>query len=61
MIQAIVQVVVAIVGLAIVAVIVSKRADTANISNSFFKGTSGLVNAAVSPVVGGGAASGYAY
>lgn len=59
MVQSILQVVAAIVGLAIIAVIVSRRSDTANVANSFFKGTSGLISSAVSPVVGGGGAQGY--
>ncbi len=57
MLQSVVQVLVAIVGLAIVAVIVSRKADTANILNSGFGGLSKLTSAAVSPVVGG--AGGY--
>ncbi len=42
---------IAIVGLAGVAVVVSKRSDTAKVVNALLGGFSGAVKAAVSPVV----------
>jgi len=54
MMQGVVQVLMAIVGLAIVAVIVSRRSDTANLFKEGLGGTSRLIESAVSPVVGGG-------
>lgn len=42
---------IAIVGLAGVAVVVSKRSDTAKVVNALLGGFSGAVRAAVSPVV----------
>ncbi len=42
---------IAIVGLAGLAVVVSKRSDTAKVLNSLLSGFSGAVRAAVSPVV----------
>ncbi len=42
---------IAIVGLAGLAVVVSKRSDTAKVVNSLLSGFSGAVRAAVSPVV----------
>lgn len=54
MLQGIVQVLIAIVGLAIVAVIVSRRSDTASVLREGLGGGASLINAAVSPVVGGG-------
>lgn len=44
-------VLIAIVGLAALAVVVSKRSDTAKVVNSLLSGFSGAVRAAVSPVV----------
>lgn len=43
---------IAIVGLASIAVIVSKRSDTARVLNSLLGGFSSAVRAAVSPVTG---------
>ena len=42
----------AIVGLAIVAVLVSRNANTANIVGTSGQAVTGLINAAVSPVTG---------
>ena len=50
----IVTVLVAIVGVAIVAVLVSKQADTANVLTAGGKAFSGILGAAVSPVSGSG-------
>ena len=44
----------AIVGVAILAVLVSKRADTANVIKSAGNAFSGALATAVSPVTGGG-------
>jgi PRD1 phage membrane DNA delivery len=43
-----------IIGVAIVAVLVSKNANTAGVINSAFGGLSTAIGAAVSPVTGGG-------
>lgn len=48
------SVVVAVIGLAIVAVLVSNRANTANVIGASGKGLAGVIQAAVSPVTGGG-------
>lgn len=53
MLQSVVQVLVAVVGLAIVAVIVSRKSDTASLLREGFGGFAKITNAAVSPVVGG--------
>lgn len=45
---------VAITGVAMLALIVSKRADTANVIKSAGQAFSGALGVAVSPVVGGG-------
>lgn len=45
-------VLIAIVGLASLAVVVSKRSDTAAVLNSLLGGFSGAVKAAVSPITG---------
>lgn len=45
-------VIVAIVGLASLAVVVSKRSDTAKVLNSLLGGISSLIRSAVSPVTG---------
>jgi hypothetical protein len=45
-------VLIAIVGLASLAVIVSKKSDTAKVLTSLLGGFSGAVRAAVSPIVG---------
>lgn len=50
----IVSVVVAIIGVAIIAVLVSKRADTANVLTAGGKAFTSILGAAVSPVSGGG-------
>ena len=52
MVDKAVGVLMAIVFLAALGVIVSKRAQTAGVLTSFFKGFSGLVKVAVSPVTG---------
>ena len=46
-------IVVAIIGLAIVAVLVSQRANTAKVIGAAGSGLSGVISAAVSPVTGG--------
>jgi hypothetical protein len=43
---------IAIVGLAALAVVVSKRSDTAKVLNSLLSGFTGAVRGAVSPVTG---------
>ena len=48
-----VTVLTAIIGVAIVAVLVSKNAQTPQVLNSFWGGFSGAVQTAVSPVAGG--------
>lgn len=53
MIDRAIGVLIAIVGLASLAVIVSKRSDTAKVLDSLLGGFSGSVRAAVSPVTGG--------
>lgn len=45
-------VVAAIIGLAVLAVIVSSRANSANVIGAFFSGMSNLIGVAVSPVTG---------
>ncbi|HJY05896.1 MAG TPA: hypothetical protein VJ323_06240 [Bryobacteraceae bacterium] len=45
-------VLIAIVGVASLAVVVSKRSDTAKVLNSLLGGVSGLIRSAVSPVTG---------
>jgi len=49
----IVAVLTAIVGLAIVAVLVSNRANTAGVISSTFNGLGGAISAATGPVSGG--------
>ena len=46
------SIVVAILGLAIVAVLVSKRANTANVIQATGSSLGGLIGAAVSPITG---------
>lgn len=43
----------AIIGLAIVAVLVSKNAQTGTVISDFSKGFAGIIGAAVAPVTGG--------
>lgn len=50
----------AIIGVAIVATLVSKKAQTPEVIGSFWKGFSGAIGAAVSPVTGGGGGAGFA-
>jgi hypothetical protein len=52
--NSVVTIVVAIVGIAGLAVIVSKNADTANVLTAGGQATSGLLATALSPVTGGG-------
>lgn len=52
MIDKAIGVLIAIVGLASVAVVLSKRSDTARVLDSFLSGFSGTIRAAVSPVTG---------
>lgn len=51
--NAIVAVIVAIIGLATLAVILSKQANTASVIQASSQGLGTLINAAVSPVTGG--------
>lgn len=57
----IISVAIAIVGLAIVAVILSKQANTANVITASGKALGGAIGAAVSPITGGGGFSSGAY
>lgn len=50
MIDKSIGVLIAIVGLASLAVVVSKRSDTARVLDSLLGGFSGAINAAVSPI-----------
>lgn len=50
----IVSIAVAIIGLATLAVLVSRQADTGNVIRSAGQAFSGAIGAAVSPVTGGG-------
>lgn len=50
----IVTVLTAIIGVAILAVLVSKKAQTPEVITSFGKAFSGALNAATAPVTGGG-------
>lgn len=43
-----------LITLAVVAVLVSQKAQTAAVIDSITKGTSGVIGAAVSPITGGG-------
>ena len=52
--ESIVTIIVGITGLAILAVIVSNRSNTAGVLGAFFGGYSQAISAAVSPVTGGG-------
>lgn len=54
----VVAILTAIIGVAIVAVIVSKRSDTTNVVSSAFSAFSGLVSTAVSPITGSVGAGG---
>ena len=53
-VAAVVTVITAIIGIAIVAVLVSKNAQTAGVLQAGGSALSGIINAAVSPVSGGG-------
>jgi hypothetical protein len=53
-----VKILTAIVGVAIVAVLVSKQADTANVLGSAGKSFAGIIGAAVAPVTGGSMGTG---
>lgn len=53
--EAIVSVLVAVVGVAIIAVLVSKNANTAGVVSSAGGAFSSILKAATSPVTGGGA------
>jgi len=53
MIDRSIGVLIAIVGLASLAVVVSKKSDTARVATSFLSGLSTLIRSAVSPVTGG--------
>lgn len=50
---------VAIIGLATVAVILSTRSNTANVTSAAFGGLANAINAAVSPITGGGGFGAY--
>lgn len=54
LIQSIVTVLTAIIGVAIIAVLVSQKANTSNVITSAGNAFTGALNAAVSPVTGGG-------
>lgn len=54
---AIVSILTGIVGVAIVAVLVSKKSATSDVLKSFFSGYATIIQAAVSPVTGGGGGS----
>lgn len=49
-----VAIVTAVIGIAILAVLVSKQADTANVLGAAGSALSGIIKTAVSPVTGGG-------
>lgn len=49
-VEAIVSILVAVVGLATLAIILSKKADTANVLTAGFGGFGNLIRAAVAPV-----------
>jgi hypothetical protein len=49
----VVTILTAIIGVAILSVIVSKKAQTPQVIDSFFKGFSGALSAATGPVTGG--------
>jgi hypothetical protein len=53
--NSVVTIVVAIVGIAGLAVIVSKQSDTANVLQTGGQAVSGLLGTALSPITGGGA------
>lgn len=57
LITAVVSILTAVVGLAIIATLVSKNANTSNVLNSFFSGYGGLISAAEAPVTSGGVGS----
>lgn len=52
--SALVSVIMAIIGVAIIAVLVSKSAQTANVVSAGGTALSGVLGAALSPVTGGG-------
>lgn len=52
--EGLVTVALAIVGLGVVATLVSKNADTANVFTAGFKGLGGAISSAEGPVMGGG-------
>lgn len=54
----VVTVLVAVIGLATIAAIVSRRADTANIVDRALSGTSNLIGSALSPITGGSVGQG---
>jgi PRD1 phage membrane DNA delivery len=49
----------AVIGIAIIAVLVSKSSNTANVLSAAGKSFSGIVSAAVSPVTGGSGSFGF--
>ena len=53
MLRGVVPIFTALFGVAIIAVLVSQHARTAEILQALGTGTAGVINAAVSPVVGG--------
>jgi hypothetical protein len=56
-ITSVVVIITAIIGVAIVAVLVSRQADTANVLTAGGKAFSSILQTAVSPVTGGGSGS----
>jgi hypothetical protein len=60
LIASVVTVATAIVGLAIIAVLVSKQANTSNVIASGGNAFSGAISAAVSPITGGSGISNFA-
>ena len=54
LIESLTTIAVAIIGIAIIAVLVSKQADTAGVVGAAAKGFATDISAAISPVTGGG-------
>jgi len=58
LIQGVINVAIAIVGIAIIAVLVSRQADTAGVITAASRGLGSAIGSAVSPVTGGSAFGG---
>lgn len=54
LITSVVSIALAIIGVAVVAVLVSKQAQTTGVVSAFSKAFSGSLSCALSPVIGGG-------